>query len=91
MPNRRGSVQLGALEEAHPWRVGRFAEAEPQERRGAPGSRDVGGSIAERSSQPAGPRRGREQGRSAAEWTGVNPLEPIDPSMPYAKPGDQAG
>lgn len=89
MPNRRGT-DPGELERAHPFPPGRFAEAEPQEARGAPGSR---GLNARAGSQrpPAGPRRGRDQPRSADEWTGVNPLPPIDPSMPYLKPGDQGG
>lgn len=91
MPNRVGSARPGDLEQAHPFPPGRFASAEPQEDRGAPGSRDVGKAAGKRSSQPAGPRRGRAQPRSASEWTGVNPKEPVDPSMPYLKPGDQAG
>lgn len=89
MPNARGS-DPGELERAHPFPAGRFAEAEPQEARGAVGSR--GRSRAPGSqADPAGPRRGRGQPRSADEWTGVNPLPPIDPSMAYLKPGDQGG
>lgn len=56
-----------------------FTESEPQEDRGAPGSRDVG--------QP--PRK--RKGASPRDASGVNPLPPIDPAMPYLKPGDQGG
>lgn len=90
MPNKVGSAQPGDLERAHPFPPGRFAEAEPQSERGAPGSRGVNKSPGTQSSA-AGPRRGRDQPRSAEEWTGINPQPPIDPSMPYLKPGDQGG
>lgn len=85
MPNQRGRVMPGELEEAHPFRPGRFAEAEPQERRGKPGSRGMG-------APPASGRAGRAPGREhhrADESSGVNPLNPIDPSMPNWKSGDQ--
>jgi hypothetical protein len=90
MPNKRGTAHPGDLEQAHPFPPGRFAQAEPQEARGAVGSRGLNDAPGSQTS-PAGPRRGRGQPRSAQEWTGVNPLEPIDPSMPHMKPGDQAG
>lgn len=80
MPNRRGQ-DVGELEQAHPWGPDRFAEAEPQDRRGPPGSRGLG---EQRRSEP--PER-----HTADEWSGVNPLGPIDPSMPVMKPGDQGG
>lgn len=90
MPNTRGMLTEPAeLETAHPWPPGRFADAEPQERRGAPGSRGM--PNPRQSSGAAGPRRGRGQKHGAQEWSGVNPLEPIDPSMPRLKPGDQGG
>lgn len=91
MPNKRGSARPGDLERAHPFPAGRFAEPEPQSARGDPGSRGIGDSARQPDGDPAGPRRGRDQRRSATEWTGVNPLEPIDPAMPHLKPGDQAG
>lgn len=78
MPNRRGQI-TGQLETAWPWRSGRYADAEPQDRRGDPGSRNVG-SLA----------RARESHRPG-EWCGVNPLPPIDPAMPVLKTGDQGG
>lgn len=90
MPNTRGSVQPGDLEQAHPFPPGRFAEPEPQQARGAVGSRGLNSPPGTQAA-PAGPRRGRAQPHSAEEWTGVDPLEPIDPSMPHLKPGDQAG
>jgi len=90
MPNRRGTtIQPGDLERANPFPPGRFAEAESQEQRGQPGSRDRGEAI------PARPRSdGKKQSakhEGPAAWSGVNPLPPIDPSMPLLKPGDQAG
>lgn len=85
MPNRRENLEQGALERAHPWPAGRFAEPEPQERRGAPGSR--GGSE-----NPAEPgRRQRAPHQRASDWKGVDPKDPIDESMPRVKPGDQGG
>lgn len=81
MPNRRGEIDPGTdVETAHPWEPGRFSGAEPQERRGAPGSRGVG--------EPARPRQEHDLEK---EVTGVNPLPAIDPSMPFMKPGDQGG
>ena len=90
MPNRRGMmVESRDLEQANPFPPGRFSEAEPQQRRGQPGSRDRGTAV---------PRRPRSGGSKQSaervgprEWTGINPLPPIDPSMPLLKPGDQAG
>lgn len=80
MPNRRGTtIEPGELETANPWDASRFAGPEPQERRGQPGSRDIGDLAAPR------------EEHSAQEMTGVNPLPPIDPSMPLLKPGDQGG
>lgn len=80
MPNRRGTtIEPLDLEQARPWDAERFAGPEPQERRGAPGSRDVG-ELA----------RPREQ-HHTREWVGVNPLEPILDSMPRLKTGDQGG
>ena len=78
MPNHRDHVP-GQLETAWPWRAGRFAAAEEQDARGAPGSRDVG-----RLARPT-------ERHTAVEYTGVNPLPPVDPSMPHLKPGDQGG
>lgn len=89
MPNHVGAAKPGDLERAHPFPPGRFAETEPQSARGEVGSRDVGsaaGTVA-----AAGPRRSGEQRHTADEYTGVNPLPPIDPSMPNLKPGDQGG
>lgn len=80
MPNHRGS-DPGSLEQAHPWEAGRFADPEPQEARGAPGSRDRG--------EPARSRPGEQT--KASDWTGVNPKDPIAESMPGIKPGDQGG
>lgn len=78
MPNRRGMV-TGQIETAWPWRAGHFADGEAQDARGAPGSRNVG-SLA----------RTREK-HTTSEWSGVNPLPPIDPAMPNLAPGDQGG
>lgn len=80
MPNRRGTgVEPGQLETAKPWPAGRFADAEPQDRRGHPGSRGMNDPV-----------RQREQ-HSADEWCGVHPLPPILDSMPRLKTGDQGG
>lgn len=79
MPNRRPIDPDVEIETAHPWRPGRFAQAEPQDSRGAPGSRDVGA--------PARPR----ELHTTEEYAGVDPLPPIDSSMPFMKPGDQGG
>ena len=89
MPNKRGET-VENVERAHPWRAGRFAEAEPQERRGAPRSRNMG-EPRRHEERPAGPRGGSRDRLSPSEWTGVDPLPPIDPSMPMFKPGDQGG
>lgn len=78
MPNRRGEVP-GQLETAWPWKAGRFADAEAQDARGAVGSRNVGPLA-----------RKREQ-HGPSQFTGVNPLPPIDPAMPHLAPGDQGG
>lgn len=78
MPNHRHEVP-GQLETAWPWRAGRYADPEAQDARGGPGSRDIG-----RLAHPT-------QHHTADEYCGVNPLEPIDPSMPFLKPGDQGG
>ncbi len=81
MPNHRGTpIAPGELETAHPWDHDRWSEAEPQERRGAPGSRDLG-RMATRRDPDADP----------GEWSGVRPLPPLLPSMPRLKPGDQGG
>lgn len=88
MPNRRGTIiEPADLEQAKPFRPGRFSDAESQEDRGDPGSRDVG-EIPTRSHAGAAPDSSRE---GPTAWSGVNPLPPIDPSMPILKPGDQAG
>lgn len=89
MPNKRG-VTFENIELANPWGPERFAEAEPQSHRGAPGSRGMN-EPARRRERPAGPRGGRREQLSASEWSGVNPLPPIDPAMPVVKPGDQGG
>lgn len=90
MPNRRGTtVEPAELEQARPFPPGRFSDAEPQERRGEPGSRGRGTAIPERSQSTGGKQSTKKAG--AGEWTGVNPLPPIDPAMPLLKPGDQAG
>lgn len=78
MPNHRGTV-TGQVETGWPWKAGRFADAESQQSRGAPGSRDVG--------EPARPR----EKHTSDEWSGVNPLPPILPEMPNLKTGDQGG
>lgn len=58
---------------------------EPQEARGAPGSRDKG-------DEPAGGPADRPAGKSDPESdTGVNPLGTIDPEMPEMPTGDQGG
>lgn len=58
---------------------------EPQEARGAPGSRDTG------SDAPAGGPAERPAGRGE-EDTGVLDAErPLDPSMPDLPTGDQGG
>lgn len=81
MPNHRGTdIAAGDLETAHPWSSDRWADGEPQDRRGAPGSRGVG---------PLARRRDPEADPS--EWTGVRPLPPLLPGMPRLKPGDQGG
>lgn len=81
MPNHRGTaITPGELETANPWTQQRWAEAEPQDRRGQPGSRDVG-ELA----------RPREPDPDPSEWSGVRPLPPLLPSMPRLKPGDQGG
>lgn len=87
MPNRRGTViEPRDLEQANPFAAGRFADAEPQESRGEPGSRDRGAvPTRSHSDRPDTTTNGPKY------WTGVHPLPPIDPSMPVLKPGDQAG
>lgn len=80
MPNKRGTtIEPLELETARPWTKDRFAGPEPQERRGPAGSRDVGDPVR------------RREDHSTEEWVGVNPLEPILPSMPRLKTGDQGG
>jgi hypothetical protein len=61
-------------------------EEEPQEARGAPGSRDKGHPPGQGPAErPAAKRFGpRDQ-------TSINPQEPIDEDMPYLPPGDQGG
>lgn len=90
MPNHRGTtVEPADLEKANPFPPGRFAEAEAQETRGLPGSRGRGNPV------PPRPRSGGEKESTdrygPRSWSGVNPLPPIDPSMPALKPGDQGG
>ncbi|CAN5299762.1 hypothetical protein BH20ACT9_BH20ACT9_01030 [soil metagenome] len=63
-------------------------EAEPQEARGAPGSRGMGTLPDE---DPPTGRAKSGQKAHAADATGVNPLDPIDEDAPYLKPGDQGG
>lgn len=75
------------LEVARPWGPDRFAEPEPQERRGAPGSRNRGKPAAE----IARGGRGKGERHSPREWSGINPLPPIEESMPSMKPGGQGG
>lgn len=88
MPNRRGTmIEPASLEVARPWGPDRFAQPEPQERRGAPGSRDRGKPAPEISR--AG--RGVAEEHPPKTWTGVNPLPPIDEAMPSLKPGAQGG
>lgn len=59
------------LEEAHPYTGKKFLEPEPQEARGAPGSRESEGHT----------QRPRERATAAAH-TGVGLQEPIDDNMP---------
>lgn len=68
------------LEGAHPYTGKKFLEPEPQEARGAPGSRESEGHT----------QRPREKA-TAADHTGVGRQEPIDDSMPFLPTGDQAG
>ena len=90
MPNRRGTIiEPGELERANPFPPGRFSQAESQEARGAPGSRDRGEAVPERSRGQG--RKDEASRKGPAAWSGVNPLPPIDPSMPMLKPGDQGG
>lgn len=90
MPNRRGTtIEPGELERANPFPSGRFSEAEPQEHRGHPGSRGRGVAVPSRPRDEGGKHSTKREG--PASWTGVNPLPPIDPSMPLLKPGDQGG
>jgi hypothetical protein len=61
-------------------------EEEPQEERGAPGSRDTG------ADEPEGGPADRPSGTSSAEdSTSVNPQETIDEDMPTHLAGDQGG
>lgn len=81
MPNHRGTeITPGELETARPWGRDRWAEAEHQERRGRPGSRDLGEMA-----------RPRDPERDPSDWTGVHPLPPLLPAMPRLHPGDQGG
>ena len=90
MPNRRGTmIEPGDLEQAHPFPRGRFADAESQDDRGMPGSRDRGVAIPPRDRSGGSKHSAKVEGPAA--WSGVNPLPPIDPAMPLLKPGDQAG
>lgn len=91
MPNHRGTtIEPLELEQAKPFQPGRFAEAEPQQDRGGTGSRGVGSPISSqvRDSDATGSPSRR---KGPAGWSGVNPLPPIDPSMPLLAPGDQGG
>jgi hypothetical protein len=90
MPNRRGTlVEPADLERANPFPPGRFSDAEPQDQRGEPGSRDRG--VAVPSRPRSGGRKDSAKRHGPASYTGVNPLGPIDPSMALLKPGDQGG
>jgi hypothetical protein len=80
MPNRRGTpIEPHDIETANPWSKDRWAQPEPQDRRGAPGSRGLNDPVR------------RRETHSPEEWGGVNPLGPILPAMPQLKPGDQGG
>lgn len=68
------------LEEAHPYSGKKFLEPEPQEARGAPGSRESEGHT----------NRPREKATSA-DYTGVGGQEPVDEGMPHLVSGDQGG
>jgi hypothetical protein len=63
----------------------RSRSEEPQEARGAPGSRDTG------SDAPAAGPADRPAGRTEAD-TGVADVDrPVDPAMPDLPSGDQGG
>jgi len=64
------------LEKAHPHGEAKFSKPEPQEARGAPGSRESTGET----------DRPRE-GSSPEDWTGVGLLGPADEGMPTLQPG----
>jgi hypothetical protein len=65
---------------------GAHLQEEPQEERGAPGSRDTG------SDEPAGGPVDRPVGTSDADdSTAIDPQEPRDPSAPTLPAGDQGG
>jgi hypothetical protein len=67
-------------------RPGEQLSEEPQEERGAPGSRDAG------SPGPGGGPADRPAGTSdARDHTAVKPDEPIDPDSPTMPAGDQGG
>jgi hypothetical protein len=74
-------------EQAHPYGGDSFAEPEPQEERGAPGSRDKGPVPG------TGPvDRPREPVHDAEEYTGVGQQDRVDKEkMPPMPPGDQGG
>lgn len=80
MPNKRGTtIEPDDIETARNWGPERWRQAEPQERRGQPGSRGMNHSVQKR--EDHGPKA----------WTGVNPLPPLLPEMPRLMPGDQGG
>ena len=67
-------------------RPGEHLQEEPQEARGAPGSRDAGHPPGE------GPADRPDDDRFGPEdSSGVNPLGTIDDEMPYQPSGDQGG
>lgn len=91
MPNRRGStIEPSDLETAKPWGPDRFADAEPQDARGAPGSRGRGAPAPD-ISRAGGAKGGKGERHPPSDWTGVNPLPPISDAMPSMKPGGQGG
>jgi len=90
MPNHRGTtIEPADLEQANPFPPGRFSEPESQQTRGLPGSRGRGNPVPSR--PRSGGRKDSTERYGPASYSGVNPLPPIDSSMPLLKPGDQGG
>jgi hypothetical protein len=58
---------------------------EPQEARGAPGSRDTGADV------PAGGPAGRSPGRTEDDTGVADVARPADPAVPDLPTGDQGG